>query len=116
MTEKKRTVIGVTEPSKFTDDCITMIEEFFDATPLKMSFNKTEDINYFVDQCSGIILAGGVDIHPSVYGRNILNNCGFGNFDLKRDIREVNIVKRCFEKKIPVLGICRGFQLLGVMH
>lgn len=109
-------IIGVTEPSNFTVDCIDCIEQFFGANPLKLCQNKTEDIYHWVDMCDAVILAGGVDIHPMIYGESILNDAGLSRFDFKRDKRELRIIHRCREKQIPVLGICRGHQMLGIYH
>lgn len=62
---------------------------------------------------SGLLLTGGSDIHPSRYGRNeFLPYCR--NIDEKRDELELAVIEEAFEKKIPVLGICRGQQVLNV--
>jgi putative glutamine amidotransferase len=113
MTKK---IIGCTEPSAFTLDVLTAIETFFSANPLKLSQNDEEDIHHWVDQCDAVILAGGTDIHPRTYGYGVLNDFNFSRFDVPRDMREIRIIKRCLEKNIPMFGICRGHQILGIFH
>lgn len=62
-----------------------------------------------------LVLHGGEDISPSIYGEMAV----FANADNHpswRDIREMALVKKAVEKEIPILGICRGAQLLCAMH
>ena len=59
----------------------------------------------------GLILCGGVDIHPSYYHQEI---DGTGEIDGPRDVSEFALAKACIEAGKPVLGICRGLQLLNV--
>ena len=66
---------------------------------------------YEINKCSGIILTGGDDISPSLYsknGRQINKNY------YKRDLNEKKLIKYSIDKKIPILGICRGFQIINV--
>lgn len=62
--------------------------------------------------CSGIVFSGGGDILPSFYGENGEENCL--NKDFSRDSFELALFKRAFEAEIPILGICRGMQLISV--
>ena len=59
----------------------------------------------------GLILCGGSDIHPSHYGEEI---CGSRGIDAQRDQSEFALLKAFAEAKKPILGICRGCQLLNV--
>ena len=59
----------------------------------------------------GLIICGGNDIDPAYYNEKI---DGTVNIDSDRDIAEFALVKAFAEKKKPILGICRGCQLLNV--
>ena len=60
----------------------------------------------------GVILCGGSDVHPRYYGQ-LIN--GARGIDEERDAREVRVARECIARKIPLLGICRGQQLLNVL-
>ena len=63
---------------------------------------------------SGILLSGGSDLHPAMYGR--AGDIGYcRDIDEHRDQLEMMLVEAACRKKIPVLGICRGLQVLNVV-
>jgi len=59
----------------------------------------------------GLILCGGGDIDPSYFGEEVN---GSRNIDQARDQAEFALVKAYIEMGKPVLGICRGHQILNV--
>ena len=61
----------------------------------------------------GLCLAGGPDIAPARYGESDPNHLA-QEPDLERDELEFEAVEAALRRDIPVLGICRGFQLLNV--
>ncbi|MFW5499865.1 MULTISPECIES: gamma-glutamyl-gamma-aminobutyrate hydrolase family protein [unclassified Maridesulfovibrio] len=100
----------------------------------------------------GLIIGGGADIDPALYGedklKEILEKSGFGNFrfrdiprkvfqslvavlafglrkilgmkqapgeDRKRDALEVMLINEALENDTPLLGVCRGMQLINVV-
>jgi len=65
-----------------------------------------------LEDCDGLLLTGGPDVHPGRYDK--LNDTSRCEIDELRDTLEFALIKRAFEKKIPVLGICRGQQILNV--
>lgn len=65
-----------------------------------------------LDALDGVVLAGGVDIHPSYFGEEVLPGCG--EIDESRDVFELLLTRRAIERGMPVLGICRGIQVLAV--
>ncbi len=62
--------------------------------------------------CQGILLPGGIDVDPRFYGEDPLPVIGV--LDAEVDRFWIAAVKFAVEKKIPVLGICRGLQLANV--
>lgn len=66
----------------------------------------------WVTQCDGLVLGGGGDVEPAWYGQE---NWACDTVDGERDWRERQLIGLAVEKKIPILGICRGIQLLNVV-
>lgn len=64
------------------------------------------------ERLDGLLLPGGVDIDPGTYGAPRLDGCG--RTDIDRDRAEVMLTRWAMEDAKPVLGICRGVQLINV--
>jgi putative glutamine amidotransferase len=65
-----------------------------------------------LDGLDGLLLAGGADIDPATYGAQ--RHKKTVNTRPDRDRAEVALALRALERDLPVLGICRGMQLLNV--
>lgn len=63
------------------------------------------------EQVSGFIIGGGDDIDPEHYGES--GDAG-ATYDKHRDALEMEIVGRALDRRLPLLGICRGAQLINV--
>ncbi len=63
------------------------------------------------ESCGGLLLPGGGDVAPGRYGRE---NRGSAGIDEERDALEFAALETALRRGIPVLGICRGCQLLNV--
>ncbi|NMH90864.1 gamma-glutamyl-gamma-aminobutyrate hydrolase family protein [Pseudonocardia bannensis] len=65
-----------------------------------------------VDALDGLILTGGPDIGPVHYGAD--PHPETGAVRPERDAAELAVVRRALPRGLPVLGVCRGAQLLNV--
>lgn len=63
------------------------------------------------DTCDGLLLPGGGDIDPHRYGQE---NTASRNVDSALDAREFALLDRFLAAGKPILGVCRGMQLLNV--
>ena len=74
----------------------------------------SESIEEF-NRCDGLVLSGGIDTHPRFYNCPVLNYPLAPNeFDEGRDRFELNLFQLACDRKIPVLAICRGMQLVNI--
>ena len=72
------------------------------------------DVSMLLDQIDGVIITGGADIHPSFYGEQSKEK--IQPIYRGRTYFEIALYRTAQRKKIPVLGICHGLQLLNVIH
>ena len=70
------------------------------------------DPDEILDVLDGLILAGGADIDPATYGADA--HAATAGTRRERDDFEVALARRALERDIPLLGICRGMQLMNV--
>jgi putative glutamine amidotransferase len=61
----------------------------------------------------GVIIGGGDDVEPKHYGQS--GDAG-RVYDPERDAFEMAVIKQCLEQNVPLLGICRGAQLINIVH
>ena len=88
------------------------------------------DVAFFIEKIDGLLLTGGQDIDPLIYGEKqkieYSENIKFvGSLfhrplplapDSKRDQVEISLYHLAKKNKIPILGICRGMQLINVVE
>jgi putative glutamine amidotransferase len=65
-----------------------------------------------LDTIDGLLLIGGSDISPECYGELAIPACEI--VDPERDSRELSLTHAAAARNLPILGICRGVQLLNV--
>lgn len=63
--------------------------------------------------CDGILMTGGHDVDPGVYHEETKASCGVSCS--RRDQMESYLFDRCYREDKPVLGICRGIQLMNAL-
>lgn len=59
----------------------------------------------------GVVIGGGSDIDPAIYGGSVSFS---PNIDRRRDDYELGVLAQADARGLPVLGICRGAQLINV--
>jgi putative glutamine amidotransferase len=68
--------------------------------------------NATLKKCTGLLLCGGYDVHPKNYGLDSLET--FCKTDIERDKIELLLLNNAMNDSLPILGICRGMQLMNV--
>lgn len=61
--------------------------------------------------CDAVVLPGGGDITPAFFGER---NTGSRNIDTELDILQFQAVDHCIRSRTPLLGICKGMQVINV--
>lgn len=72
------------------------------------------NVHQYADILDGLVLQGGVDISPTMYGEDPIDVMAHHRTDPIRDRYELKLLKAFVTRNKPVLGICRGFQLMNV--
>lgn len=91
--------------SKTKDDSLVFINMYgaFEA----------DSFDYWLEKSDGIIISGGEDINPALYGQpEDTSRCG--TIDPLRDSLEMVMINYAYNEKVPLLGVCRGHQILNV--
>ncbi len=80
--------------------------------PVIIPAAEKSSVDVYLDMMNGLLLSGGPDIAPAYYGQEVkVNNITTVKI---RDESEILLTEKALEKDMPVLGICRGMQVLNV--
>jgi putative glutamine amidotransferase len=71
-----------------------------------------DSADLFLDRIDGLLLAGGADVDPGSYGA--APHPQIGVTWPERDRFEIALARRAIERDMPVLGACRGMQIINV--
>ena len=105
--------IGITDCKKYTnyEQWFLNAPEAVEVIQLSYQHNNLDE----VAQCDGIVLSGGEDVHPERYKRaDLLQHLNEANINPTRDEFEWSVIEKSLALKKPVLGICRGLQLMNI--
>ena len=81
--------------------------------PLIFPYTENEDtVDALVKLCDGFLFSGGTDIDPSAYGEQRSPSCNVS--EVYRDRLELAVFRKAFAAGKPIMGICRGIQLINV--
>lgn len=95
------------------DDYIVAIERAGGVPVILPITREVETLMPLLQKLDGILFSGGSDIDPNLYGE--YPKFGLGAIEPRRDTHEIRLAQIALTKlNIPVLGICRGMQLLTV--
>lgn len=115
----KRPLIAVSPSWDAGERRIQLLESYMDALvrngalPVLPPFGDfPEVLDDFIDRCDGLMVTGGEDIDPAFYGAETHPACG--PTVPERDPLDKHLYLRALERNKPVLGICRGIQLMNV--
>jgi len=71
-----------------------------------------ESVGTILDRVDGLLLSGGPDVNPRLYGEDPLPL--LGDSDEALDLTELALTRGALERNLPLFGICRGIQVLNV--
>jgi microsomal dipeptidase-like Zn-dependent dipeptidase/gamma-glutamyl-gamma-aminobutyrate hydrolase PuuD len=74
--------------------------------------NDKQVLNTILSQIDGLILSGGGDIYAPLFNEEL--HPAVESYDLERDNYDILLTKMAAERQIPILGICRGHQVINV--
>lgn len=106
-------VIGITDCSKWKNYHDWFASDEVRVVKLSWRKNNLND----VQKCDGIILSGGEDVHPKYYGKpSYMKHKEELRLDVNepRDKFELKVINKAIKSKKPILGICRGLQIMNV--
>lgn len=68
----------------------------------------------YAEMLDGIVFTGGGDIHPAYFKEEPTDGFAAGNILPQRDSFEIELYREAEKRMLPMLGICRGIQLMAV--
>jgi putative glutamine amidotransferase len=73
------------------------------------------DLGALLQTVDGVLLTGGrANVHPTRFGAE--PDARYEPYDLRRDALALELVRICVERGVPLFGICRGIQEMGVAY
>ncbi len=106
----KRLIIGVTGPSHGIPWAWWATRwQLRRAGVVARRLNATS--GYPGDDVAGFVIGGGNDIDPAIYGGDVSDS---RSIDPSRDAYELEVLELAEKRGVPVMGICRGAQLINV--
>jgi len=115
----KKPIIGITTYQRERNAYCVVVTEYIDSVfaaggiPVNIpTIENEDDYDYYLEILDGILFTGGADINPRFYGEEPLKEVN--RIVSAKDICELSLFKKAYEKGIPIFGVCRGSQLINV--
>ena len=116
----KKPLIGVIPLWDGEKNSIWMLPDYLDglrsagALPVVLPLEADEaDIRQLYTLCDGLLFTGGQDVDPALYGEALSPRCGV--LCPRRDALEAGLFRLAMAEGTPMLGICRGLQLMNIL-
>ena len=117
--ERPRIVVTLSNPERATDPAVARLknERYCEAVeraggePIAVDDRVTPgDLDVALRQMDGLLISGGADLDPALYGEAI---DGSRDLDAGRDRLDLQAFQASAARAIPVLGVCRGMQAIN---
>ena len=117
----KRPVIGIT--GNYADQTCTLAEGYYQSVlkaggiPVIIPPRYVEegddcsDLTGVLDNIDGIVFSGGGDPNPLLFGEEPVVQ--LHSITPERDMQELKLVRMAYDRQIPMLGICKGIQMIN---
>ncbi len=112
-------IVGISSGYDFDEKTYTLKENYISAIlkagglPVMLPAAIDYDIIQWYSQiCNALVLSGGGDVHPSYWGE--MPDKELGEVNPLRDVFEIELVRNIMITRKPVLGICRGCQIINI--
>ena len=109
-----RPIIGISasKPSSVGSNYVKAVRKA-GGIPIVITMTSDEDeMRTVIKAIDGLIMTGGEDVDPKLYGEEPVPE--LGEVYAERDEFDLNLVRIAVEEGLPVLGICRGHQVMNV--
>jgi putative glutamine amidotransferase len=80
--------------------------------PVAVSPLAMMNVDSLLDHLAGLLLTGGPDVDPACYGAE--RHDELGPTDQGVDAFELELCRNAYSRRMPILGVCRGVQILNV--
>lgn len=122
MSTSKKPVIGVCPLVDYQRKSLWMLPAYFGgivqagAIPFMLPLTTDkQDLEQLLDLCDGLLITGGQDVSGKVYGATAEDAKLIGETSPERDAQERLLLKLAMQRDLPVLGICRGIQIINTL-
>ncbi|MFG3546117.1 gamma-glutamyl-gamma-aminobutyrate hydrolase family protein [Streptomyces sp. NPDC047725] len=105
----------VLEANRIFDDVVALIRAAGAEPVLLRPSEDGEPLDAQLSGCRGFVVPGGGDVDPALYGADP-NHPALYDVNPAQDRLDTAVVRHALESRLPLLGICRGMQLLNILR